>query len=503
MKKIKTRNPIMSVLWITILVFFTLSIQQVGANEISDEKITNAVERQLMLNATTPSHMIDVASYNGIVTLSGSVDNMLAKDRAVRIAEMVKGVRGVVDEIEIDTPPKTDEDLESDVRVALINDPATNAFEVTVQANNGVVNLDGTLNSWQAKKLTEYVAKGVTGVKGINNNIDIEYELERSDYEIEEEISSAMEYDVRLDHALIEVEVDDGDVQLSGTVGSAAEKDLAIADAWVIGVNSVSADNLEVNEWARNENMRKDKYIDKTDEQIRQAVKDAFLYDPRVFSFNPNVSVEDGYVTLTGTVDNFQAKRAAEHDARNVVGVLGVNNYLKVRPSEITEDSALEERISAALQQNPAVEKWEIDVTAVNGVVYLSGKVDSYFEKSRAADIAAKTSGVIDVNNNIDVMDDLNRGYWDYYGWNSYYPPMQDLDIPTLKTDNEIKNSIENHIWWSPYVNTDDVEVSVNNGKAILAGTVETEQEKLFAEINAYEGGAAEVENNILVLSGK
>ncbi len=500
MKKPEIRNQITYIFFTALLTLLTLSVNQVWANELTDEEITNAVDRQLMLNATTPSHMIDVATFNGIVTLSGSVDNMLAKDRSVRIAEMIKGVRGVVDEIDVDAPPKTDETLESDVRVALINDPVANAFEISVEANNGVVTLDGTLDSWQAKRLTEYVAKGVKGVRGINNNIDIEYELERSDYEIEEEIERSVEFDIRLDHALIDVEVNNGSVELSGTVGSAAEKELAIADAWVIGVNDVNTQDLEVKEWARSENLRKDKFVEKPDAEIEQAVKDAFLYDPRVFSFNPNVSVDNGYVTLTGTVDNLQAKRAAEYDARNVVGVLGVNNYLKVRPVSIPDDEKLAEKVSSALRKNPAVEKWEIDVTAINGVVYLSGTVDSYFEKSRAADITASTAGVIDVNNNIEVMDENEYGYWDYYGWNSYYPPMYDLNVPTLKTDSEIKNSIENQIWWSPYVNREDLEITVEDGEVILNGTVETEQEKLFAEINAFEGGAEEVDNNILVL---
>ena len=64
----------------------------------------------------------------------------------------------------------------------------------------------------------------------------------------------------------------------------------------------------------------------------------------------------------------------------------------------------------------------------------------------------------------------------------------------------ELKNDIQSQLWWSPYVNEDDVEVEVRGDTTILEGTVETEREKLYAEINALEAGAEEIENNIVVL---
>ncbi len=480
-----------------VMLLLVYSGNSFSANELSDQEITNAVDSELMLNSTTSSYLVDIETHEGIVTLSGTVNDLLAKDRAVKIARTVKGVRAVVDKIEVDAPARSDVKLKREVEDALLNDPATDSYEVSVQAENGYITLNGSVESWQEKKISEYVAKGVIGVKEVINNIDINYATTRSDIDIEADIEQNLKYDVRVDHALIDVAVEDGDVTLSGTVGSANEQYLAVTDSWVMGVNSVDSDNLEVKSWARDEEMRKNKYAVKTDKEVKEAVEDAFLYDPRVSSFNPTVTVNNGIVTLTGTVDNLKAKRAAERDAKNVVGVFGVNNHLSVRPVFIPEDSSLEADVETALGKDPIIETWEVDVKANNGVVYLNGTVDTYFEKLQAKDIASKTKGVVAVENNIKVNDENDYYNYNYYGWNTLYPPVHvDVD-DSYKTDKEIKESTNTQIWWSPYVDQDDVSVTVSNGTAILEGEVETEREKIYAEINAMEAGADEVINNI------
>lgn len=487
----------------SILLFFNSS-SLFAQNEITDQEITNAVNNELMLNTTTPSYLIDVKTSEGIVTLSGSVNHILAKDRALKIARTVKGVRAVVNNIEVDVPERSNEKLKQEIENALLNDPATDSYDVSVMAANGYVTLEGTVESWQEKQLSEYVAKGVKGVKKVVNDIEIEYPEERSDSEIQKDIERNLEFDVRIDDGLIDVLVENGNVTLSGTVGSANEHYLAVTDAWVIGVNSVDAENLEVEKWARDESMRKNKYVEKTDEEVEKAVQDALLYDPRVYSFRPTVSVNNGIVTLTGKVDNLKAKRAAGQDAKNVVGVFGVNNHLRVRPAFVPNDADLEADVKQAITKNPVLEKWEIDVTADNGIVYLNGSVDSYFEKLEAKDVASKTKGVLAVENNLAVLDQGDYYNYNYYGWNTLYPPVQvDVDRDYYETDEEIESSINNQLWWSPYVNQEDVTVEVTGGTAVLDGTVETRREKVYAEINAMEGGANDVVNNISVTYGQ
>jgi hypothetical protein len=63
-------------------------------------------------------------------------------------------------------------------------------------------------------------------------------------------------------------------------VGSAAEKNEAYWETHVYSVNSVDASNLKVERWARDQDLRKDKFAEKSEEQIEDAVKDALFYDP-------------------------------------------------------------------------------------------------------------------------------------------------------------------------------------------------------------------------------
>ena len=65
--------------------------------EITDRGITAAVEGGLVFEKGVFPSNVDVSTSQGIVTLSGSVNNLLAKERAVKMAESIRGVRGVID----------------------------------------------------------------------------------------------------------------------------------------------------------------------------------------------------------------------------------------------------------------------------------------------------------------------------------------------------------------------------------------------------------------------
>jgi len=288
-------------------------------------------------------------------------------------------------------------------------------------------------------------------------------------------------------------------VSLSGTVGSAYEKTLAAADAWVPGVKSVSTDDLKVEWWARDSMLRMERYSDLGDEEIRQAVKDAMLYDPRVASFEPEVIVDGGIVTLTGVVDNVKAKRAAAQDARNTAGVWRVRNHLKVRPVEERTDEAVETALLAELAQDPYVESFEIDVNVDGGTARLRGTVDSYFEKWQAGDVAARVAGVVDVENRLRVDYEPLDYEVTFYDWD---PVGLDVDLDrgeVAATDWEIHQDIESELFWSPFVDADQVAVTVDDGVATLTGTVDSWEERTQATEEALEGGAVIVDNDLEV----
>jgi osmotically-inducible protein OsmY len=448
-----------------------------------DQDITDAVETELLVTHGVPFDPIDVETTEGVVSLGGTVTSLLAKERATRAARSVKGVRAVVNVIEVEPIDREDHEIRKDVVDALLMNPATESYEIDVKVNGGAVNLAGDVESFQEKELAATVAKGVKGVRELENDIKIVFEGERSDSEVKAEIEQVLHWDVRVDDNLIDVSVEKGRVALTGTVGSAREKSRAEVDALMVaGVREVDASGLEVRFWARNENLRGAKYSDLSDERIADAVRDAFLMDPRVKSFNPDIDVEKGTVNLTGWVDNLSAKMAAEETARNVVGVWRVKNFLKVRPAVESDDDAIARKVREALSRDPYVDRYDIAVNVQHGDVNLYGTVDSLAEKRRAEEIVWRVRGVLTVDNYLK-SEDAQASYYSKRDW-------------------ELEQDIESQLFWSPFVDAGEVAVSVDDGVATLTGEVETWSERMAAQENAFQAGVKDVRNRILVEFG-
>lgn len=476
--------------------------EQPAQRKMTDQAISDKVEDELLFDQGVVSAKVDVKTTDGVVMLSGEVSNILAMDRAARIAETVKGVRSVVNRIEVDPlTVRSAAELEQDIESALMADPATEQYEVEAIVENGTVTLLGTVDSYQEQELVKQVVKGVRGVTAIQDELEVVYKTERSDHEIETEIEQALRWDAYVDDQMINVTVSSGKVSLSGTVGSAAEKRMAKAAAWVAGVKSVDTDKLNVEMWARDEKLRGNKYAVDAGTDIESAVEEALLIDPRVEGFNADVEVAGSTVTLRGTVDNLKAKRAAERAARNTVGVTYVNNRLKVRLGASPGDGAVAENIRAALKRDPYIERFDITSTVVDGTAYLYGTVDSYFEKSRAEDLASGTRGVFDVENYLAVDYEMPQMYDPYI--DDQYIDREEMvryeRRSPYKSDEQIEDAIEGELWWSPFVDENQVNVTVDDGIATLSGTVNSWSERRAATDNAYEGGATLVDNELIV----
>jgi osmotically-inducible protein OsmY len=479
-----------------------------AAADVTDREITDAVENEITFDQAVPLAAIDVSTENGVVSLSGNVSNLLAKRRAGRLAETVKGVRSVINQIDVQpTVDRPAAEIQADIQNALLMDPATESYNVDPTVADGVATLTGTVQSWQERRLAEKVAAGVRGVTAVQNEIDVNYRGDRPDSDIRNDIQEALRWDTLVDHELIDVTVEDGAVSLYGTVGSAAEKSRAITDAWVANVTDVDASGLAVKSWARDALLREDKYATVSDAEIRQALVDALARDPRVYSFNVQPEVDGGVVTLRGQVDNLKARRAAANVARNTVGVYSVENRLKVRTGAdmARTDAAIEQDVQTALTRDPFVDRYEITVDAIGGVVNLDGAVDSYFEKSQADDIASRVDGVLAVDNNLTVSERTDPYAYDPYvddpyiydySWYDYQPTY------TAQSDPEILADIQSEFFWSPFVDGGDINVLVEDGTATLTGTVDSWSEYQAARENAYEGGATWVDNNLTVKSG-
>jgi osmotically-inducible protein OsmY len=143
----------------------------------------------------------------------------------------------------------------------------------------------------------------------------------------------------------------------------------------------------------------------KSDEEIRNDALFQLNWDSRLRRNDINVSVKKGVVTLTGTVDSYAKKLAAQKAAHRVPGVLDVANdiQVKVTGSLRRTDSEIARAIRLALEWDVLVPSDQIHSTVANGLVTLEGEVDYCSERADAERAIAHLPGVRGVINKIQV----------------------------------------------------------------------------------------------------
>ena len=189
-----------------------------------------------------------------------------------------------------------------------------------------------------------------------------------------------------------------------------------------------------------------------TDEFIKQEILDHLVWDTSVDANDVFVNVADGVVQLSGVVPTYTAKIAAEKNAYRVADVVKVENLIEVEfPPEITipGDTEITNMVESKLLWNDQIDATNIDVETLNGVVTLTGNVNSYWEKKLASDLAFTTKGVLRVENNLVVVV-VGKSFID-------------IDI-----ENDIKSAFKRNI----LIDADKIDVSVKNGIAHLTGIV-------------------------------
>ena len=110
------------------------------------------------------------------------------------------------------------------------------------------------------------------------------------------------------------------------------------------------------------------------------------------------------------------------------------------------------------------------------GAVLLTGTIDSIYERNHAENVASRIRGVKSLTNHISFS-----------------------TSETEKTDWEIQLDFENQVWWSPFLSSQDIVATVEDGKATLSGSVQHIHQRLIAEQQAFEAGASIVINRLRV----
>lgn len=153
--------------------------QKTAGEQIDDSVITGKVKAALVDNESTKARQIDVETFRGTVQLNGFVDSADAKAAAGRVASGVEGVKKVDNNLGIQGERRSageaidDSVITAKVKAALIGDKDVKAHEVNVETRDGVVQLSGFVDNATAKSTAAQVARGVSGVKDVKNDIQV------------------------------------------------------------------------------------------------------------------------------------------------------------------------------------------------------------------------------------------------------------------------------------------------------------------------------------------
>jgi osmotically-inducible protein OsmY len=218
------------------------------------------------------------------------------------------------------------------------------------------------------------------------------------------------------------------------------------------------------------------------DEQIQQAVSRK-IHDAKQLQ-SVSSSVEDGIVTLTGTVNLYQDKLDAAKKAKKIAKVTGVRDDIVVA-GEAVPDSQLQQKLAKKLAYD-RVGYYDnafnyIALNVKDGVVTLTG--DTLFDvpKDSALAIVARTLGVKDVVDDVTV-------------------------LPVSGFDDSIRRRTARAIYRDSVLGryasdpVDPIRIVVDNGNVTLYGTVQSAMDKTIAGMRANAvPGAFSVENKLMV----
>ncbi len=214
---------------------------------------------------------------------------------------------------------KKNSELQLDVQNAIKWEPLLHAAEIGVTAKDGVITLNGVVDSYVKKVEAENAAKKVIGVKALVENIEVifPHSWSKSDGEVATEVVAALKTNYSVPNDKLSIKVEKGWVTLDGELPWNYQREAALSTVrYLTGVKGVS-NNIKIK--AESHDM-----IEQID--VENAIARSWTIDDN----DINVSVKGTTVTLTGTVNNWYQKEEAGRIAWNTPGIWHVNNELAV-----------------------------------------------------------------------------------------------------------------------------------------------------------------------------
>lgn len=214
-----------------------------------------------------------------------------------------------------------------------------------------------------------------------------------TDVELRQTVSDALEFEPSINAAHVGVAAKDGVVTLSGHVATYAEK--LKAEEIAMGVRGVKAiaEEIEVRPAGTHAT---------ADDEIARRVLEVLRWNTTVPDDRVKVTVQNGWVTLTGSVEWNYQRESASRALQGLAGVRGVANTIRIAPKASPAD--LRNRIEQALKRQAELDALGIAVELADGSVTLRGKVHSLSERRVAEQAVWAAPGVREVRDNLSVM---------------------------------------------------------------------------------------------------
>lgn len=193
----------------------------------------------------------------------------------------------------------------------------------------------------------------------------------------------------------------------------------------------------------------------KTDSEIKQQVLRELKWDSRIGWAQIGVDVGDGVVNLSGVVNSYGKKSAAQQAAHRVAGVLDVANDIEVRPigAFARTDADIARAVRHTLEWDTLVPDERICSTVSDGWVTLEGEVDVWREREDAEKAVLKLAGVVGVINKIGI-------------------------LPQIIDPEELREEIEDALDRRAEREADRLRIEVTDGAVELWGRVHSWREK-------------------------
>jgi osmotically-inducible protein OsmY len=444
-----------------------------------DSWIVRVLLRELGREGSVANERIDVRSDEGIVVLSGQLSTELAHERAVAIAHVVRGVRGIIDELEVGAPAPEDVYLEMAAAAALESDRVTARQPIAARAWHGAVALWGDVDSEATRRIAVANVLAASGVRRVDDYLVVAPHRARSDEPLADEADRAVHQDPWVDASGIVVTAERGVVRLHGTVRSPAELSRVEQDARTASPRAIDTTALQLVTAPDDGTRRARPWTARSDDAIARAVRDALTRDPRVGPQQPAVQVHAAVVLLTGAIGDAAAASAAHQDAEHVIGVEAVRDAVtRGEASGVPDDAGVRRAVAHSLGGDPRLATQVITVDASAGRVALRGVVESEWDRLHAITLAASVPGVSGVDDGLAVAEP-HLGHSDAY----------------------IARAVRQEMDMSRWVMSREIAVSVRRGVVTLDGSVDDPGERAAATELASRAGARAVINRILIRS--